>query len=300
VESVRPQQQVRVSTGIAGLDDIVGGGLPADRLYLIQGDPGVGKTTLALQYLLAGARAGERVLYITLSETEDELRAVADSHGWSLDGVSLYELSAAEQSLDAGDQNTFFHPSEVELRETTQALLDQVEKHQPSRVVFDSLSELRLLAQSSLRYRRQILALKQYFAGRRCTVLMLDDRTSEAGDLQVQSLAHGVIQMEQMAPGYGAERRRLRVLKLRGVRFRGGYHDYTINTGGLDVFPRLVAAEHHINFPDEDVSSGIPELDELVGGGIKRGSSVLLLGPAGSGKSSLAVQYLAAAASQEK
>jgi circadian clock protein KaiC len=286
----------RVSTGVAGLDDVLGGGLPANRLYLVQGDPGVGKTTLALQYLLDGARRGERVLYITLSETEEELRSVADSHGWALEGVSLFELSAAEQSLTAGEQNTLFHPSEVELKETTQALLAQIEKVQPTRVVFDSLSEMRLLAQSSLRYRRQILALKQYFAGKQCTVLMLDDRTSEHGDLQVQSVAHGVIDLHQLPTEYGSDRRRLRVMKLRGVRFRGGFHDFSILTGGLAVFPRLVAAEHHTLHTIEQTSTGVKELDALLGGGLPRGSSTLIMGPAGTGKSSVAVQAAVAAA----
>jgi len=287
----------RVSTGIAGLDLILNGGLPANRLYLVQGDPGVGKTTLALQYLLDGVHAGERVLYITLSETEEELRAVAESHGWSLAGVSLFELTAAEQRLHAGEQNTMFHPSEIELQETTDALLAQVEKVQPTRVVFDSLSEMRLLAQSSLRYRRQVLSLKQYFAGRSCTVVMLDDRSGGAGQ-QVESIVHGVITMEQLAPEYGADRRRMRVVKMRGVQFRGGYHDYTIETGGLLVFPRLVAADHHEQFVAESCGSGIKALDELLGGGIHRGSSLLILGPAGSGKSSIAMQYAIAAAAR--
>jgi circadian clock protein KaiC len=288
----------RVSTGVAGLDDVLGGGLPPHRLYLVQGDPGVGKTTLALQYLLDGARRDERVLYITLSETEEELRSVAQSHGWALNGVSLFELSAAEQSLTHGEQNTLFHPSEVELKETTQALLAQVEKIQPARVVFDSLSEMRLLAQSSLRYRRQILALKQYFSGRQCTVLMLDDRTSEAGDLQVQSVAHGVIDLEQLASEYGSDRRRLRVVKLRGVRFRGGYHDFTIQTGALVVFPRLVAAEHRAKYAAEEVSTGVKPLDALLGGGLARGSATLVIGPAGSGKSSIAMQCAVTAAAR--
>jgi circadian clock protein KaiC len=288
-------QDNRVATGIAGVDDILGGGLPPNRLYLIQGDPGTGKTTLALQYLLEGRRAGESVLYITLSETEEELRAVADSHGWDLDGVHLYELTAAEQNKTT-DANTLFHPSEIELTETTEGLLAQVEKVQPTRVVLDSLSELRLLAQNSLRYRRQILALKQYFAGKRCSVLLLDDRTSDAGDLQVQSLAHGVIALEHRAPEFGTDRRRIRIVKMRGVRFRGGFHDYVIRRGGLDVYPRLIAAEHRSGFDHGVVLSGLKELDTLLGGGVARGMSMLLMGPAGSGKSTLAMQYMAAAA----
>lgn len=286
----------RVGTGIAGLDSVLGGGLPANRLYLAQGDPGVGKTTMALQFLREGVRAGERVLYITLSETREELNAVAESHGWTLDGISLFELTAAEQRLNTGEHNTLFHPSEIELQETVEALLAEVEKVQPARVAFDSLSELRLLAQNSLRYRRQILSLKQYFAGRRCTVLMLDDRSHGEDEQPVESIVHGVIRMEQLAPEYGADRRRLRVMKLRGVKFRGGYHDYNIETGGLCVFPRLVAAEHHEPYKLEVCSSGVSGLDQLWGGGIQRGSSLLIIGPAGSGKSSIAIQYALAAA----
>lgn len=287
-----------VATGIEGLDDVLGGGLPPNRLYLIQGDPGAGKTTLALQFLLEGQRLGEKGLYVTLSETEEELRAVARSHGWSLDHMLLHELSRTEERLASEEQNTFFRPSEVELSETTQPVLKVVEKHQPTRVVFDSLSEMRLLAGDPLRYRRQILALKQFFIGRHCTVLLLDDRTSAAGDLQLQSLAHGVISLEQLTPEYGAERRRMRVAKLRGLRFRGGFHDLTIQTGGLHIFPRLIAAEHQVDFKAEAVASGIVELDALLGGGPARGSSCLFMGPAGAGKSALATQYAAAAAAR--
>jgi circadian clock protein KaiC len=286
----------RSTTGVPGLDDILNGGLLSHRLYLIEGDPGAGKTTLALQFLLEGMHAGEKCLYITLSETKEELSAGAASHGWSLDGVEIVELIAEESDLDGESQVTMYHPSEVELTETTRRVLDAVEKTNPSRIVFDSLSELRLLAQNSLRYRRQILALKQFFIGRKCTVLLLDDRTSEGSDLQLQSIAHGVVSLDQLSPVYGAERRRLRVMKLRGSRFRGGYHDFTIREGGIVVFPRLVASEHSEPFNRERIKSGVTALDALLGGGPDRGTSTLLMGPAGSGKSTIAVQYAVAAA----
>ncbi|HET7787696.1 MAG TPA: ATPase domain-containing protein [Myxococcales bacterium] len=285
-----------VSTGIDGLDDILAGGLPPRRLYLVQGDPGSGKTTLGLQFLLEGRRRGESVLYVSLSETRDELLAVAASHGMDLGGVPIFELAADDSLLRPDQQNTLFEPSEVELSEVTRALLAEVERVKPSRVVFDSLSELRLLSQSALRYRRQLLSLKQHFAGRRSTVLLMDDRTSEAGDLQLQSLAHGVIELEQLSPVYGTERRRLRVAKMRGVAFRGGNHDFRIVKGGLQVYVRLVAAEYDVNFTPGVLQSGVPHLDEMLGGGLDRGTSALLLGPAGSGKSALALQYAGAAA----
>lgn len=288
--------QERLKTGDAGLDAILEGGLPANRLYLVEGDPGAGKTTLALKFLLEGAERGEPVLYVTLSETREEIEGVADSHGWSLDGLDIYELIPSEESLKAETQYTIFHPSEVEFGETTTAVLDEVERIQPRRIVFDSLSEMRLLARDPLRYRRQILALKQYFAGRQCTVLLLDDRTSTGSDLQVRSIAHGVIELEQLALDYGTERRRVRIVKLRGSHYRGGYHDFKIETGGVVVYPRLVAAEHRPDFPRGSVESGVPELDMLLGGGLDRGTSTLILGPAGSGKSSIAAQFAAAAA----
>jgi circadian clock protein KaiC len=284
-----------VSTGVPGLDNILGGGFPSHRLYLIQGDPGTGKTTLALQFLLEGRRAGERGLFITLSETSDELRSVAGSHGWSLDGISVFELSAAQQNRP-GEQNTLFHPSEVELGEVTQVLLDEIERVQPKRVVFDSLSELRLLAQSPLRFRRQILALKQYFVGKRNTVIMLDDRISGGDEAQAHTVVHGVMELEQLAPEYGSERRRMKMVKLRGVKYRGGYHDYAIAHGGVVVFPRLVAAEHKAGVNHETISSGIKELDTLLGGGMSRGTSMLIMGPAGSGKTSVSLQYAVSAA----
>ena len=286
------------ATGISGLDDVLRGGFPRDRIYLVQGDPGVGKTTLALQFLLEGVAQGEAGLYITLSETEEEIRQVAQAHGWSLDGLSLFELSAIEQSAHTAAENTLFDPSEIELREAMEPLLARVDAVKPARVVFDSLSEIRLLAQSQLRYRRQILSLKQYFAGKHSTVLLLDDRTSAPGDMHLQSLAHGVLSLEQLAPEYGDDRRRLRVLKMRGLKFRGGYHDFNIRTGGLVVFPRLVASEHHTEFKRTPLPSGVAELDKLLGDGVDRGTSVLVIGPAGSGKSILATQFAVAAAAR--
>jgi len=286
----------RVSTGNIGLDDILGGGFDAYRLYLVEGRPGTGKTTLALQYLLDGVRRGEKGLYITLSESERELRVVAARHGWSLDGISIFELVPPEATLDPDRELTLLHPAEMELSETTKLIFDRVNEIEPVRVVFDSLSELRLLAQNSLRYRRQILALKHFFTGRRCTVMLLDDLSSEMNDLQLHSIAHGVVTLEQMALDYGAARRRLRVVKMRGIDFRGGYHDFTIKPGGLEVYPRLIAAEHHKPFIGELTTAGSPELDALLGGGLERGSSTLLIGAAGVGKSSLAMAYAVASA----
>jgi len=294
-----PSKPQLARVGIPGLDQILGGGLPPNRLYLIEGDPGSGKTTLGLQFLREGMERGETVLYVTLSETKSELTAVAASHGWELDGMPIHELAAAgdRTPFKPDDQYTFFHPSEVELGETTQAVLSEVERVSPRRVVFDSLSEMRLLAREPLRYRRQILGLKQFFVGRDCTVLLLDDRTSADGDLQLRSLAHGVVTLEQLAPEYGAERRRMRVVKLRGVKFLGGFHDFVIATGGLDVFPRLVAADSRTAAEHGTASTGIAALDRLLGHGLDRGTSTLLLGPAGSGKSAIATQ-VAVAASQ--
>jgi circadian clock protein KaiC len=286
------------STGIAGLDDILAGGLTRRRLYLVEGVPGSGKTTLAIQFLIAGITQGESVLYVTLSETEEELRSVADSHGWQLDGVQIRELTPPEAALEADEQNTMFHPSEIELGATTRLILDDVERLKPTRVVFDSLSELRLLAGTALRYRRQILALKQFFATRDCTVILLDDMTATDHDLQMQSIAHGVVLLEQLNPDYGAERRRVRIVKYRGVKFRGGYHDYVIEKGGLAVFPRLVAAEHRQEMTRAKLPSDLPALDALLGGGIEEGTSTLIVGPAGTGKSTLAAQFVSAAAAR--
>ena len=291
-----PADPPRISTGSKGLDDILGGGLDPDRLYLYEGRPGTGKTTIALQFLLAGARLGEKTLYITLSETRGELRLVAKRHGWSLEGVEIFELVPPETTLDPQRELTVFHPAEMELSETTKLIFDEVERLNPSRVVLDSLSELRLLAQSPLRYRRQVLALKHFFTQRNCTVILLDDFSASQEDLQLHSIAHGVILLEQLAIDYGAERRRLRVVKMRGIPFRGGFHDFTIKKGGLSIFPRLVAAEHHKDFSGEFTSSGNAELDTLLGGGLERGTNALLIGAAGVGKSSLALTYAIAAA----
>lgn len=284
----------RCPSGISGLDDILAGGFPSNCFYLVQGDPGSGKTTLALQFLLEGVRRGEKVFYITLSETKEELLKVAASHGWSLDSIPLLELSAIESLLRPESQTTVFHPSEVELNKVTKLMLDSIAKVEPSRIVFDSLSEFRLMAETPLRYRRQLLNLKQEFAKFQATVLLLDDKMNQSGigiDPHVLSLTHGVIDMEQLAPDYGTSRRRLRITKLRAVKYREGFHDYIINTGGLRVFPRIIAAEHHALFKPEAVSSGIKELDALFGGGLDRGTTTLIVGPAGTGKSTLALQY---------
>jgi circadian clock protein KaiC len=285
-----------LATGIPGLDDVLGGGFTPNRLYLVEGNPGAGKTTLALDCLIEGVRLGEKVLYVTLSETKAELAAVARSHGWSLAGIDVLELVAPESELEPDNQNSMFQPSEVELGVTTKAILAEVERVKPKRVVIDSLSEMRLLAQSPLRYRRQVLALKQYFIGRECTVFLLDDLTSAAEDLQLRSIAHGVVSLEQLSPEYGAERRRLRVVKLRGQKYRGGHHDFVIERGGLDVFPRLVAGGHVRGQKRGILKSGNNDLDALLGGGLQYGTSAVLIGPAGSGKSTLAIQYARAAA----
>ena len=261
----------RVSTGILGLDNILAGGFPRGHFFLIEGEPGTGKTTLGLQYLMEGARKGEKTLYVTLSESKREIEKVARSHRWSLDGVEIFEFTPTEDSLRPEDQYSAFHPSEVEFRDTTQHILAEVERIQPARVVLDSLSEIRLLARDSLRYRRQVLALKHFFTNRNCTVLLLDDRTSGAEDLQLQSIAHGVLILEKVPREYGKIRRRVQISKLRGSHFREGYHDYTIQIGGVVVLPRLVANEHRQAATDGAVSSGFTQLDALWGGGIDRG-----------------------------
>ena len=298
VDRATSETDVRAATGVTGLNDILRGGFTRNRLYLLEGVPGSGKTTLALQFLMEGVQQGESVLYVTLSETKDELSEVAASHGWALEGITIRELVPSEESLLPDEQYTMFHPSEVELSETTKTILADVERIKPKRIVFDSLSELRLLAGNPLRYRRQILALKQFFAGRNCTVLLLDDLTSTDRDLQVQSIAHGVLRLEQVYPEYGAERRRLIVIKYRGVRFRGGYHDYVIQRGGLEVFPRLVAQESRGLRRMEQLSSGVPAFDALLGGGIERGTSTLIVGAPGTGKSTLAAQFAVAGAAR--
>jgi circadian clock protein KaiC len=286
----------RAATGIAGMDDVLHGGFIRNRLYLIEGMPGSGKTTLALEFLMEGVKRGEAVLYVTLSETIEEVRAVGESHGWDLSGVHMRELGPPDGMLDAEQQYTVFHPSEVELSETTQKIINDVEKLGPVRIVFDSLSELRMLAGNPLRYRRQILALKQYFIGRGCTVLMLDDLTSGEHDINVQSICHGAVLLEHTLPTFGVQRRRLSVTKYRGSAFRGGYHDYMIRRGGLQVFPRLVAAEHRQDSRRDRLSSGLAQLDRLLGGGIERGTSTLITGAAGTGKSTLAALFCTRAA----
>ena len=286
----------KAKTGVSGLDNILSGGLSRGHVFLVEGTPGTGKTTVALQFLLEGAKAGERCLYITLSETERELREGAASHGWVLDdGIEVFELLPPESLLDSDQQQSLLYSSDLELGEATRQIFAAVDRVRPSRVVLDSLSEIRLLAQSSLRYRRQILAIKHYFAKFNTTVMLLDDLTADVADKTVHSLAHGVIRLEELAPTYGAERRRIRIIKYRGVKFRGGYHDAIIATGGLNVFPRLVASEFRGDFVRGRVTSGIPALDGLLGGGIETGSSTLVLGPAGTGKSLVVIIFMLAA-----
>ncbi|WP_407695522.1 ATPase domain-containing protein [Sphingomonas psychrotolerans] len=285
----------KANLGVAGLDDITSGGLTRSRLFLLEGSPGTGKTTIATQFLRAGAAAGERSLYITLSETEDELRSGAESHGWTFDGIDIFELVPPESLLDEEQQQSLLYSSDLELGETTRRIFEAFEKTNPQRVVLDSLSEIRLLAQSSLRYRRQILALKHYFARSGVTVLMLDDLSSEANDRTMHSVAHGVIRLEELSPEYGSERRRLRVIKYRGQRYRGGHHDFVIDTGGVRVFPRLVSAEHKTDFKRDVLESQSAGLNALLGGGVERGSSTLILGPSGTGKSLLTLTFIAGA-----
>ncbi len=286
----------RAHTGIPGLDHVLEGGLAQNRLHLLEGTPGTGKTTIALQFLMAGAAAGETGLYVSLAETEEELREGAASHGWQIDGrmIKICELVPPESVLDPDQHQSLLYSSDLELGETVERIFEAIEKYKPQRIVIDSLSEIRLLAQSSLRYRRQILGLKHYFARHKSTVITLDDLTTESTDRAVHSIAHSVIHLDQLAPNYGAERRRLRVAKCRGQSFRGGYHDFIIGRGGVQVFPRLVAAEHRHGYAGEAVRSGVAELDALLGGGLTAGSSTLVIGPAGTGKSLLSIQFLAA------
>lgn len=292
----RPDPQALQSTGIAELDRVLGGGLTPNRMYMVEGVPGSGKTTLGLQYLMAGVDAGESTLYVTLSESEAEVRAIADSHGWDFRGMHIVEIIPDESHLTADEQYTVFAPSEVELNQTLQGIMGAIERLQPTRVVLDSLSELRLLAGSPLRYRRQILGLKQFFVGRRCTVLVLDDRTATADDPQAHSIAHGIISLDQWVPAYGGIRRRVRVVKYRGMSFLGGLHDCRIDRGGLKVFPRLVRADRPpAPATGGPLSSGVPALDQLLGGGLDRGTSTLLAGAPGTGKSTLASIFVAAA-----
>ena len=280
------------STGVAGLDEILNGGFPRNHFYLLDGEPGSGKTTIALQFLMDGARNGEKGLYVTLSESKQELNEIAASHGWDLSGVEIFELPS---ETPANESYTIFHPAEIELQQTVDYVYQRVEDLQPSRVVFDSLSEMRLLARDPLRFRRQILGLKQYFANRECTVILLDDKTAPEGDLQLHSLAHGVLVLEHISLDYGEERRRLQMTKLRGARFRGGYHDFRIHTGGIEVYPRLRREKARARMPNENVSSGSESLDALLGGGVPRSGSVLITGAAGTGKSALVTQYAHAA-----
>jgi circadian clock protein KaiC len=287
----------RMSTGINGLDNVLGGGLTPNRVYLIEGSPGAGKTTLALQFLLKGAQLDEAGLYITLSETRSELLSVAEAHGWDVEGLSIIEL-LSDEGLDPEYEQSILHPAEVELGETVKNVMRQVEALKPVRIVLDSLSELRLLSQNPLRYRRQILALKRYFATRECTVLMLDDNTSDPNDLQLHSIAHGVISLDQLVHDYGGARRRLRIAKMRGIKFREGFHDFTLETGGIDVFPRLIAAEHHVPFDSQPLSTGSAGLDAILGGGLIPGTNALLIGPSGVGKTSTIVRCLLTALSR--
>lgn len=287
----------RISSGNEGLDTILRGGLPSRRLYLLEGSPGSGKTTFALKFLLEGMKQGESCLYITLSETSEELHAVAASHGWDLAGIDLFEFASAEAVLGGDRDQSILYSWEVELGETVRLIEEQVERTSPRRVVFDSLSEMRLLAQDPLRYRRQVLALKQFFAGRDTTVILVDDLTSSRGerDTHLHSLCHGVFTLERLTLDFGAARRRMQVQKLRGVDFIAGYHDLNIRKGGIEIFPRLIASDHHRDPTDGIASSGIDELDALFGGGPMRGTSTLLTGPAGSGKTSIAMQFLISA-----
>ncbi len=291
----KPIGPSRIDTGVQGLNDILSGGLPAGQMYLLEGTPGTGKTTLAMQFVRTAVLAGEKALYITLSESKRELEASAQSHGWRIDELSIAEFVPEEASLHPEQQYTVFHPSEVELASTIHKLTELIETEKPARIVIDSLSELRLLAADTMRYRRQLLALKQFFAGRDTTVLLLDDRSAEGSDMQLQSIAHGVIRLDKVPRSYGITRRQIEIVKLRGSAFREGFHDYTIHTGGLQIYPRLVASEHNSEFPNERVPSGIPALDEMFLGGIMRGSSTLIVGPTGSGKSTLGMQYACSA-----
>ena len=290
------EDSVRIDTGVSGLNDILSGGLPPGQMYLLEGDPGTGKTTLAMQFILAGTRVGDRALYIALSESKSELEGSARSHGWNTEELPIAEFIPAEASLTPEQQYTVFHPSEVELAGTIHKLTQLIDELKPDRVVIDSLSELRLLAADTMRYRRQLLALKRFFAGRDTTVLLLDDRTAEGSDMQLQSIAHGVVRLEKVQRSYGVTRRHVEIIKLRGSAFREGRHDYTIQRGRMSIYPRLIASEHDASFDGARIVSGLPVLDGMFGGGLNRGSSTLVLGPSGAGKSTLAMVYAYAAA----
>jgi circadian clock protein KaiC len=277
----------RETTGIPGLDNVLGGGLPPHRLYVVEGDPGSGKTTFALQFLREGVRLGQRVLYVTLSETLEELNDVAISHNWTLDGINLLELNSLSERLEEDANYTVYHPSDVELGDTIQSIRTEVERLNPERVALDSVSELKILSQTSVRYRREILGLKQFFAGRKCSVLVLDDLTTREDEQQLQSIAHGVIRMERDSREYGTTRRQIHVVKMRGVRFQDGHHDFVLKTGGLELYPRLSSAGTALNKREGYALSGSLQMDALLGGGLDRGSSTLLIGPAGCGKTTL-------------
>ncbi len=298
ISSSKSESDLRVSSGCAGLDNILNGGFPSGRLYLIEGDPGAGKTTLAMQFAREGVKQGESALYITLSESRDDLNHAAGSHGLSLDAIEIVELLPNENDLLPEQQYTVFHPAEVELNDRMQRIVKEVQRMRPDRLVIDALSELRMLAKDPLRYRRQILSLKDFMADQQCTVFLLDDRSSRDPDLQLHSIVHGVISMDKVPREYGKTRRQIEIVKLRGTPYREGFHDYAIATGGVVVFPRLVAADSRTDAPPEVVSSGIAELDALTGGGLDRGTSTLLIGPAGCGKTSIAAQWVATAASR--
>lgn len=292
----RPHSVNRLDTGITGLNDLLLGGLPSGQMYLVEGEPGTGKTTLGLQFIRAGVLNGENSLYITLSEPRKEMEETIRSHGWDAAEIPIAEFTPAEASLSAEEQYTVFHPSEIELATTIERLTKTIDEVKPSRLVIDSLSELRLLASDAMRYRRQLLALKQFFVGRATTVLLLDDRTADSDDAQLRSIAHGVLHMAKVPRSYGATRRQFEVIKLRGSAYREGFHDYNIRHGGVVIYPRLVAADHDQKFYTERIQSGNLELDKMFGGGIARGSSTLFIGPTGVGKSTLAMQYAYAAA----
>jgi circadian clock protein KaiC len=285
-----------LSTGVAGLDHVLLGGLPGNRLYLVEGGAGAGKTTLALQFLIDGVRRREPVLYVVTAETRDEVEQAAASHGWTFDGIEVLELQAPAGDADADEQYTVFHPSEVQLDEVTRLLLAAVDRVKPARVVIDSITGLRLLAQTPARYRQQVLLLKRALARHGCTALLLDDLSEHTRDLQLRSVVHGILSLYRVAPRYGAVRRQLEVAKLRGVDYRGGFHDFAIRTGGLEMFPRIVTADHHREFNPEVTPSGLAGLDAMLGGGLTRGTSTVFMGPAGVGKSSLATRYAVAAA----